>query len=233
MIPKRNHLLEQLMDAEYQLLHQDLQLVSLDVGQVLFFPGGVIDTVYFPVNALIAIANEISNGLSMDMALIGSEGAAGLRGLFEPVCPYRVHVAYSGFAYKIALPYLRRILDSDAWLHKMYIQANHQIFGQIAAETMCAHFHGVPARVARWLLLRTRHVGQTYLDATHQCLADSLGVRREAVTIALGKLPGISGNRNRIDITDRSKLEDATCDCFHRHDDNLSGQLTLPFRKRT
>lgn len=232
MNPRSNQLLDQLTDAEYQLLHRDLQLVSLQAGQTLFIPGGTIDQAYFPVNALIAIANQLSGGQSIDMALVGSEGSVGLRGLFENICPYQVYVANSGLSYKIGLARLRQLFDSGAWVHKIYIQANHQILGQIAAETTCAHFHGVLARLARWILIRTARLEQTYLEATHQSVADCLGVRREAVTHALMKLPGIQCHRNHIEVNDRSDLEHQACGCYQKITETLTGQMTLPFRKQ-
>jgi len=212
--PRSNQQLAQLNEAEYQSIHQDLHLVSLQAGQNLFTPGGLIDQVYFPANALISIANQMPDGLSMDMAVIGSAGSVGLRGLFDNICPYRVYVAHSGLAYRIGLSKLRPFLDvGGCWVHRMYVQANHRILGQIATETTCAHFHCVTQRLARWLLLRTKLADQPGLEATHQSIADSLGVRREAVTNALMRLPGISACRSRVEVQDRSLLEQEACDC--------------------
>lgn len=232
MNPRSNQLLEQLIDTEYQWLHRDLHLVSLQVGQNLFTPGGRIDQAYFPANALIAIANQMPDGLSMDMAVVGPEAAIGLRGLFDNTCPYRVHVAQSGLAYRIALSKLRPFLEAGAcWLHRMYVQTNHRILAQIATETTCAHFHCVTERLARWLLLRTELAGQPGLEATHQSIADSLGIRREAVTHALVKMPGVSCCRSRIEISDRPSLEQVACDCYRQISTTSTPELSLPLRQ--
>ena len=140
-------------------------------------------------------------------------------------------MAHSGLAYKIAMAKVRPHFDAaGGWVNKMYVQANFHILGQIAAETTCAHFHMVPQRLAKWLLYRTERVDQTYLEVTHQYISESLGVRREAVTTALSKLPGLTVHRNRIEVVDRSALEKEACDCYRSINETMSGQKTLRFQ---
>jgi CRP-like cAMP-binding protein len=232
MNPKHNEQLEQLMGSDCQMLYRELQLMSLEAGQNLFVPGNPFDYVYFPLNTLIAVSNEISDGVCIDIAVIGSEASAGLLGLFKHECPYRVYVAHPGLAYKIALPQLRQYFDiAGGCIQKMYVMANFHILTQIAAETTCAHFHTVPARLSKWLLRRTELVDQTYLEVTHQYISESLGVRREGITNALAKLAGISSHRNRIEVIDRSALQQEVCDCYHSINENSHGQKTLQFQK--
>lgn len=232
MNPKNNHALAQLGDAQYQQMARHLQLVCLSPGEVLFGPGDRIDCAWFPVSGLIAVAHELEEGLSMDMALIGSDSVIGLRGLFQPICPYRVHVAHAGLAYRIPLTLLQQEAGAAQWLQTLYMQASDQILAQIASEAACARFHSVTQRVARWLLSRSERLDQPALEATHLGMAESLGVRREAVTLALLKLPGIGHSRSRITLHDRSALERAACACHRSLGETLSGQRRLPFHAR-
>lgn len=187
-----------------------------------------MDYAYFPLNALIAITNELPDGEFMDMAVVGSETCIGLLGLFKDKCPYRVYVAHSGLSYKIALSKLRQYVDvADCWIHKSYMQSSYFILEQIAAETTCAHFHSLQARLAKWILRRTELVNQTYLEVTHQHIAKSLGVSREGVTMALSKIPGVQLNRNRIDVIDRTGLKAMTCGCYHPSGEKVSGLKAL------
>ena len=87
MNPRHNLALGQLGQTQIQHIHRHLQLVSLSPGQVLFGPGDRIDCAWFPVNALVAVAHELEEGLSMDMALIGRDSVIGLRGLASPFAP--------------------------------------------------------------------------------------------------------------------------------------------------
>jgi hypothetical protein len=130
------------------------------------------------------------------------------------------------------MPKVRQYFDvAGSWVHKLYIQANHPILEQFATETTCAHYHTVKARVARWLLVRSEHLGKTILEVSHQSMAESLGVRREGVTNSLARLPGINCIRNRIEVTDRFALEHESCDCYHSINESMTGQKTLRFKK--
>jgi CRP-like cAMP-binding protein len=229
MNARHNKALDQLSDAQFRDIGPCLQLVSLLQGQVLFGPGDRIDSAFFPVNALIAVANELEEGVSLDMALVGADSVIGLRGLFQPVCAYRVHVAQTGLAYKVPLALLRRHFQVSLWLQNLYMQASDKILGQIASEASCARFHDVTQRVARWLISRSEYTARPCLETTHLVIAESLGVRREAVTHALLKLPGIEHSRSHIDIVDRGALQASACACHRRLRETLSGQLQLPF----
>lgn len=229
MNPRSNHLLAQLTDSEYESVHPNLRLMSLSKGDELFQPGGLIEHAYFPVSALIAFAIESKEGVSIDMALVGQEAAAGLRGLFFNICPYRVYAATSGFAYVIKLKDLEYLCQTGSWLHRLYIQANQQILDQIAAETACIHLHSIPQRVARWLLTRSYRTNSRFVAATHQSIANSLGVRREAITNTLFKLSGIHHCRGQVEIQDFFKLEQKACDCYRPHVESTSYQKMLPF----
>lgn len=224
MNPKSNHLISQLNDSEYELLNRGLRLVSLEKGDQLFYPGGLIEQAYFPVTALISVAIESKEGVSIDMALVGQEGVIGLRGLHFNICPYSVSAVSSGLAYAIHLHELVHLSQSEAWLNRMYIQANQQILKQIADETACIHLHTIPQRVARWLLTRGHQSNFRLVEATHQSIADSLGVRREAVTLALQKMSGIQLYRGQVEIQDQLSLEHEACDCF-RHNAELKPHL--------
>ena len=155
-----------------------------------------------------------------------------MRGLFFNICPYQVYAATSGFAYVIKLKDLEHHCQSGSWLHRLYIQANQQILDQIAVETACIHLHSISQRVARWLLTRSYRTNSRFVEATHQSIADSLGVRREAVTNALLKLDGIDHCRGQVEIQDFIALEVEACDCYRPHAETISCQKMLPFHSQ-
>lgn len=239
--PRSNRLLDQLTESEGLAVFQHLHLVSLTEGQSIYAPGDLIDQIYFPVTALIAIARVMKDGGSIDVAWVGKEGAIGFRGMVSR-CPNRVFVSASGLAYQISLQQLQQIQDyqlhtqepgqlaeSGAWLTRMYVQSSSSVFDDIALETACAHFHSTRHRVARWLLNRYRHSQSLYIAATHQKIADSLGIRRESVTHALLQLKGIQYSRNHIEILDFARLEGQACECHRIQSDAHSHQLSLAF----
>jgi len=229
MSPKSNQQIELLEDVQYQMLLPHLQLVSLSEGEHLFRPGGGIEHAYFPVNALIAIANEMTEATSIDMALMGNESSVGLMGVFYETCPYRVHVVGAGFAYKVSLRVLKCLGVVSDWVQKMYMQTMLEILRQTAIEASCVNFHCTKERVARWLLIRTDRLGENVIETTHHTIAECIGVRREGVTNALSKMPGVYTSRSHIEVLDRSVLMQESCECYRAHAQPLSRQMTLPF----
>ena len=240
--PRCNVLLDQLTDAESEQLFPSLRLVSLTEGQLLYAPGDLIDQVYFPVTALVAIAKIMRGGLAMDVATVDKAGGVGFRGMVSR-CPNRVYVTSAGLAYQISLQQLQQIHDhapdhmqpgrrthSDTWLHRMYVQATRDVFDRMSVEAGCAHFHSARERVVRWLLVRYGQGHSLCIEATHQKIADSLGVRRESVTHALLQLRGIEYIRNHIEIHDHAALESQACECHWalREPDGDLPQPSLP-----
>lgn len=224
MNPKSNKLIAQISDSEYEMIFTSFRLMSLKQGDKLFSPGEEPKYVYFPVNAMISIAKDTRDGNSIDMAIVGEEGAVGLRGLFFNNNPYRVYASTSGLAYVVEMKEIKSLSKSGSWVNLIYMQANHQILEQIATEASCIHFHTVYQRVARWLLIRGHRTNSLFINATHQDIADSLGVRREAVTLALSKLPGIQYCRGNVEIQDFSSLEKEACDCYRPNSATTSDQ---------
>lgn len=228
--PRKNELLDHLSESDFQMLLPKLQLVSLVFGQSLYDCGDRIDQVYFPVTALVAYAKELSDGLSIDMVLVGSEGMVGLRGL-TGTSLHRVHVASSGLAYQISIHDLQQATSSVPALFRMYMHAVNRVFKDVSIETACCHFHSIGQRLAKWLLTRHDHSGSPVIKVIHQNIADSLGARREAITNALLKLPGIQSSRAQIEIKDRALLEDVCCECYFAQREAQPHQMVLPFHK--
>jgi CRP-like cAMP-binding protein len=239
LIPRGNELLAHLTDAEIRPIYLQLQLINLTEGQQLYGVGDLVDQVYFPVTALIAIAKEMPEGVGIDLALVGKDGAVGFRGLISR-CPNRIYVSVSGSAYKIGLKELEQIKqhqinvcdplqiqNASSWLTKMHAQAFEQISASMTLESTCAHFHNISQRLARWLLTRYERSNVREIPCTHQRIADSMGVRREGVTSALQKLQGLQLHRSKIEIRDVAQLEVQCCDCY-RTAKLRTEQLRLP-----
>lgn len=239
--PRSNDLLDQMTHAESVSVFPHLTLVSLTEGHHIYGPGDVIEQFYFPVTALLAIAKDMDDGLSIDLAVIGKESAIGFRGLNRRV-QNRVYVTSSGLAYKIGLQLLQelekaylssqeasRLNEKSPWMTRMYVQATESILDSTVLETGCAHFHVASERIARWLLSRYERSESIYINATHQKIADSLGIRREAVTNALLKMRGIDCHRSQIEIKNFDELVEQSCECYRVSSEAKGNELSLPF----
>lgn len=111
----------------------------------------------------------------------------------------------------------------------MCLQAGIQMLRKMSMEVACAHFHTLEQRVAKWVLIRHDRDRSAPIQATHQSIADSLGVRRESITNTLGKMRGLSHSRAAIEVEDRASLEHASCECYVAQREVHPFQMPLPF----
>lgn len=96
-----------------------------------------------------------------------------------------------------------------------YTQA---LITQMAQTAVCNRHHSIDQQLCRWLLLSLDRLGGNELTMTQELIAKMLGVRREGVTEAAGKLQKlgvIDYRRGHITILDRAKLESLSCECYN------------------
>ena len=72
--PVTNRLLNALAPEDYALFSTQLAQVELEKGRLLYDPGDVIDTVYFPHNVVVSLMTLMGNGAAIESATIGREG---------------------------------------------------------------------------------------------------------------------------------------------------------------
>ncbi|MCO4088901.1 MAG: Crp/Fnr family transcriptional regulator [Limnohabitans sp.] len=205
-------------DAEkYDKLLQSFQLVCLEAGQLIFRPHEIIQFVFFPVSAIIAMQIDISDGSSADIVLIGKEGMVGSGVMGGNQNFSRARVKFAGFAYKLPLSVFQSELALDSAFLKIWMATTRQMILQIAMPTVCSSKHSNEQQIIRWIMnTLDKTQGQT-LQITHQEIADTLGIRRESVTLTAGKLSHeglIEVTRGQLQILDRPKLEVRACECY-------------------
>lgn len=214
MNPRLNELLRQLPDSDYQRLAPHLCLISLNAGTELYALGDPIKQIYFPVSTAVAAATLTPTGQSIDTAIVAADGMVGLRGIAEGDSAYRFHVIATGLAYSVDSSYLMNQLATGRAVYRMCFQAGLRILHKMSMELACTNFHSLSQRIAKWLLIRHDYDRTAPIRATHQSIADSLGVRRESITNTLYKMRGLSFSRCAIEVEDRTLLENASCECY-------------------
>jgi CRP-like cAMP-binding protein len=216
--PTQNHLLAALPQAEFARLAPHLELVPLLLGEVLSESGGKLKYVYFPTSAILSLHCQLQNGSSSEIAGVGNEGVLGVS-LFMGglTTPSRATVQTGGYGYRIAA---RTLLDefkrSQCVMHLMlrYTQA---LLTQMAQTAVCNRHHTVDQQLCRWLLLTVDRTDNCELKMTQELIATMLGVRREGITEAAGKLQElglIRTRRGHITVIDRAGLESQSCECY-------------------
>lgn len=216
--PVRNRLLSKMATAGYERLQPNLEEVSLHENQVLYGLGDVIRHVYFPNDAIVSLLIEVDDGRTVEVAMEGNEGVAGLAIYLGGLNSCNLsNVRHAGTAMRLPVSVLAENYGRHGNLLELLRKYVHALFMQIAQLGVCNRFHSFDARLARWLLMTHDRTGTLELNATQISMAQMLGVRRSTVTDAasgLLKQNIINYRRGRIEILDQARLRDAACACY-------------------
>jgi len=217
-LPMQSRLLASLPAADFARLSPNLELIKLQLGDVLYEAGAQLRYAYFPVDCIISMMYVMENGDSAEIAMVGNEGVAGIPGfLGADAAATRALVQGAGSAYRIERDALKREFARGGALQGatlLYILALIAQMGQTAA---CNRHHAVEQQLCRWLLLTLDRLASNELMMTQELIANMLGVRREGVTEAAGRLQEegmIRYSRGHITVLDRPKLEARACECY-------------------
>jgi CRP-like cAMP-binding protein len=221
--PRQNHLLAALPEGEYAHLSTELELVPLPLGIALYEPGVELNHVYFPTTAIVSLLYVMENGASAEIAVVGNEGIVGIA-LFMGggTVPNRAVVQSAGHAYRMK----GRVLKQEfarfggrrhGALHPLLLRYTMALLTQMAQTAVCNRHHTVDQQLCRWLLLSLDRLPANELQMTQELIANMLGVRREGVTEAAGRLQSaglIRYSRGHITVLDRPGLEARVCECY-------------------
>ncbi len=195
-----------------------LTRVDLHYGQILYEPGGLLRHVYFPTHSLISLLTLVDGRLPLEVGMVGSEGMIGFPlGLGIARSQVRALVQGSGFALKMSAEHFSRQLTLSVALRLELGRYTSALMAQISQTAGCNRFHVVDARLVRWLLMTRDRMRTTDIHLTHEFLGHMLGVRREGVTEAAGKLQKaglIKYNHGHIQILNEKALEKTACACY-------------------
>ncbi|GAB5097348.1 Crp/Fnr family transcriptional regulator [Caballeronia sp. LP006] len=213
-----NHLLRALPLEEWQALAPDLEIIELRAGQVLCNAHDSFLHVYFPASAVISLSHALDGNCSVEIATVGREGMVGVPVLTEgDTMPTMVTVECSGTAYRMDAHLLREHLQRSRLLDRLSMLYIHAFFTQIAQNAACNRYHSLSSQLCRWLLVGLDRASSNQLRVTQQHIADLLGVRREGVTEAVGRLHShgvVYQTRGCIRVLDRKALEARACECY-------------------
>jgi CRP-like cAMP-binding protein len=216
--PVENRLLAALPPDEYERLFPQLQPVSFSLGEVVYEFGGQLDYVFFPTTSIVSLLYTMENGTSAEMGLTGNDGVVGIA-LFMGggTMPNRAVVQSAGAALRMKAKILQDEFAMGGKFQQLLLRYTQALITQISQTAVCNRLHSVEQQLCRWLLLSHDRVKADELIMTQELIADMLGVRREGVTVAAGRLQdsgAISYVRGHIKILDRRKLEEAVCECY-------------------
>lgn len=216
--PERNQLLAALTPDERERIYPHLKLVLLPLGKALYESGDVQRFVYFPTDAIVSLLHVMENGASAEVAVVGHEGVIGIA-LFMGggTTPSRAIVQSAGHAYRLIGQRLKDEFHRNGRMQILLLRYTQALITQMAQTAVCNRHHSVDQQLCRWLLLSLDRLASNELVMTQELIANMLGVRREGVTEAAGRLQRlgvIHYSRGRITVVDRPQLERLCCECY-------------------
>lgn len=216
--PKQNHLLDALPPEEYERISPHLELIEMPLGNVLYESGEKLHYVHFPTNCIVSLLYVLENGASAEIAVVGNEGAIGIA-LFMggQTMPNRAVVQSAGYSYRIRQHIFMQEFNRHGVLLVKMLRYTQALITQMAQTAVCNRHHSVDQQLCRWLLLSLDRLSSNELAMTQELIANMLGVRREGVTEAAGKLQEvglIQYSRGHITVLDRKGLEARVCECY-------------------
>jgi CRP-like cAMP-binding protein len=214
----QNHLLAALPEEVQQRIFPFIELEELKLGQVMYEAGDKLTYVHFPVDAIVSLLYVMESGASAEISVVGNEGVIGIA-LFMggESTSSRAVVQSAGHAYRLKAGLLTQEFNRHGKLLGLMLRYTQSLITQMAQTAVCNRHHSIDQQLCRWLLLSLDRLPDNHLTMTQELIANMLGVRREGVTEAAGKLQKlgvIDYHRGHITVLDRPKLETLSCECY-------------------
>ena len=216
--PRQNQLLDALPTGDYERLASHLELIPLGLGDVIYESGSQLRYVYFPTTSIISLLYVMEDGASAEIAIVGNEGMLGIS-LFMggDTTPSRAVVQSAGHGFRLRAELLKNEFGRFGPTMHLLLRYTQALITQMAQTAVCNRHHSVDQQLCRWLLLSLDRLPTNELSMTQELIANMLGVRREGVTEAAGKLQDVGLIRYRrgtITVLDRPGLEARSCECY-------------------
>ncbi len=216
--PQQNHILAALPAQDYTRLLPDLELIPMPLGWALYESGGHMGHLYFPTTSLVSLLYVMEDGASAEIAITGNCGLVGIS-LFMggETTPSRAVVQSAGNGYRLGANVAKKEFATGGHLQHLALRYTQALITQMAQTAVCNRHHSLDQQLCRWLLLSIDRLQGNELVMTQELIANMLGVRREGVTEAAGKLQAdglIQYSRGHIKVLDRAGLETRVCECY-------------------
>jgi CRP-like cAMP-binding protein len=216
--PTANRLLAALPPEDFQRLLPNLEFAPLQLGWAVYESGGTQGYVYFPTTAIVSLLYVLADGGSTELGVVGNDGVVGIS-LFMggETTPSRAVVQSAGHGFRLEASVLKAEFERHGDLQHLLLRYTQALITQMTQTAVCNRHHTLDQQLCRWLLLSLDRLPSNELRMTQELIAKMLGVRREGVTEAAGKLQAaglIHYSRGKIAVIDRQQLEARVCECY-------------------
>ncbi|MCC6208550.1 MAG: Crp/Fnr family transcriptional regulator [Gammaproteobacteria bacterium] len=216
--PEQNQLLAALPGPVRKRLFPHLESIEMPLGDVLYEPDSRLHHVYFPTTSIVSLLYVMEDGASAEIAVVGKEGLLGVT-LFMggETTPSRAIVQSAGHGFRLKSQVLTDEFNRSGPLMHLLLRYTQALITQMSQTAVCNRHHSVHQQLCRWLLMSLDRLPSNNLIMTQELIANMLGVRREGVTEAAGRLQNagyILYSRGHITVLNRPGLEAEVCECY-------------------
>lgn len=214
---QQNELLRALTREDLLALFADLELVALPAGKHLFDYGDTVEYSYFPTNAIVSLQYVMEDGATTEVGVVGCEGLVGVALCADERASYSAVVQCAGYGYRLRTKLLRAAFYSGGSLARLLMRYTSTMFAQLAQNVAGGRHTSIEQKLCTWLLERLDRSQTKELKVTQESIAYLLGVRRESITGAAGKLSEeglIAYRRGCITVLDRDRMERRAGSCY-------------------
>ncbi|HYX47313.1 MAG TPA: Crp/Fnr family transcriptional regulator [Sphingomicrobium sp.] len=213
-----NNLLRALRPADAAILNPYLEPWIGARGQVIYEPGDPVRTVYFPCGpSLISYLVVLRNGMAVETALIGREGAVGgivSKGRLPAFA--RAEVQFPGPFMRMQVADLEALKEQSPTLGNLFARYADCLTAQIFQGGACNAAHSIEQRTAKWLVSAVDRTGGPDIPLTQDQLAAMLAVGRSYISRVLRELKQrgiLETRRGSLYIRDIVGLRGLACEC--------------------
>jgi CRP-like cAMP-binding protein len=216
--PQQNTLLAALSSAEYERLANELELVPLTLGQVLYESGQTMSHAYFPIDCVVSLLYVMKNGESAEIAVVGNEGMIGIA-LFMggESTMSRAIVQNAGQAFRLKAQVLKDEFQGGGELNRLLLMFASALITQMVQTAACNRHHPVDQQLCRWMLLSLDRLPSSQIRMTDKLIGNMLGINRDEVSKATDVLKNeglIHYDNGEITVLDRAGVEKRSCECY-------------------
>jgi CRP-like cAMP-binding protein len=201
-------------------------MVQLQTGELVLSRGEQVKATLFPIGqTMISMAIELSDGRTVEAALVGLRGAVGgIISCGQAPAYTRAEALVGGSAFRVPMQALEEAKRRSPFIANLFCRFSDYLLSQAMQSVACNAFHSIPERAARWLLHAQDRTGDR-IELTQQALADLLGVQRTTVNAVIQSLEQhqlVASGRGVIRVIDRQGLKRRSCECYQRLEDHFA-----------
>jgi CRP-like cAMP-binding protein len=214
---QQNELLAALPRQDLETLFEHLELVPMPFGKELFEYGSKLEYVYFPTTSIVSLLYVMEDGATTEIAVVGHEGVVGVSLFMGERAMCSAVVQSAGYGYRLKTQFLRDAFNKGGALPQLLMRYTNALFAQMAQNAVGGRHSSIEQKLCRWLLDRLDRSPSNELKVTQELISIMLGVRRESITAAAGKLQDeglIQYRRGNITVLNRQGLEDYAGECY-------------------